>query len=197
MFRRRRFLLSCLVLSVAIATGLVVRHHQRYKHLAIHESGMMYRSAWLEPDAMSDVIEQYQIRTVVNLCNPGEMGEARWVGERDAVTNAGARLLEIPMPTTVDTTDPLIGEHIKILSDHNNYPMLVHCQHGVTRTSKFLTIYDVVFRDMTVKDSLAVQPLFGRDDHNVHVKAFVYAFEKQHKQLHPTASAENLKILRQ
>lgn len=196
MFRRRRFLVSCLVLSLAIGIGLVVRNHQRYKHLAIHEPGMMYRSGWLEPDAMSEVIEEYQIRSVVNVCNPGEMGEDRWVGERNAVTNAGARLIEIPMPTSVDTTDPLIGEHIKILADPNNYPMLIHCQHGVTRTSKFLMIYDVVFRNMTVKDSLAAQPLFGREDHNVHVKAFSKTFEKEYKQLHPTMSAEKLKILR-
>jgi hypothetical protein len=184
-------------MSVGIAIGLVLRDHHRFKHMVVHDQGMIYRSAWLQPDALTDVIEKYQIRTVVNLCNPGEMGESRWVNERKTVFNAGARLIELPMPTSVDTTEPILKEHLAILSDPDNYPMLVHCQHGVTRTSKFLSMYDIVFREMSAKESLAVQPLFGRADHNVHVKAFVQEFEKQHKRIPSSASAETLKILRQ
>ena len=199
MFRisRRWLVSSTIAISVGIAIGLVLRHHQRFKHLAVHEQGMIYRSAWLEPDALADVIEKYQIRAVVNLCDPGEMGENRWVDERKAVYNSGARLIELPMPLSVDLTEPILKEHLAILSDQDNYPMLIHCQHGVTRTSKLLSMYDIAFREMTAEESLAAQPLFGRSDHNVHVKAFVKVFEKQHDQIAPTASAERLKILRQ
>ena len=165
--------------------------------MTVHDQGMIYRSAWLEPDAFANLIEKYQIRAVVNLCNPGEMGESRWADERKAVFNAGARLIELPIPTTIDPTEPILKEHLTILSDPNNYPMLVHCQHGVTRTSKFLSMYDIVFREMSAEESLAVQPLFGRSDHNIHVKAFVREFEKHHKRITPTASAEKLKVLRQ
>ena len=51
--------------------------------------------------------------------------------------------------------------HLDIMADPDNYPMLVHCQHGVTRTSMFLTAYDVIYRHKTAEDSLAVQPTFG------------------------------------
>ena len=199
MFRisRRWLVWSSIAISLGIALGLVLRHHNRFKHFAIHDQGRVYRSAWLEPDAFADVIEKYQIRAVVNLCNPGEMGESRWVDERKAVFNAGARLIELPMPTSVSLTEPILKEHLAILSDPDNYPMLVHCQHGVTRTSKLLSMYDIVFREMTAEESLAAQPLFGRVDHNIHVKAFVKEFEREHKRRAPTASAEKLKILRQ
>ena len=198
MFRisRRWLVWSSIAISVGIAIGFVLRHHQRFKHMAVHDQGMIYRSAWLEPDAFAEVIEKYQIRTVVNLCNPGEMGESRWEGQRKAVFNAGARLIELPMPTSVSLTEPILKEHLAILSDRDNYPMLVHCQHGVTRTSKFLSMYDIVFREMSAEESLAAQPLFGRSDHNVHIKAFVKEFAKHHKRIVPTASAEKLKVLR-
>lgn len=168
----------------------------RYKHLAVHESGRVYRSAWLEPDAMKEVIERYQIRAVVNLCEPGEMGDDRIVGERQAVTSSGARLIELTMPTTIGPEDPAIPQHLAVLSDPNNYPMLVHCQHGVTRTAKLLTIYDIAFRGMTADQSLAAQPKFGREDHNIHVKAFVREFELQHARLYPDATAAKLDVLR-
>ena len=195
---RRTSLRRLLLISLAIAAmsgGWMYRQHQRYKHLTVHEPGMMYRSAWLEPDVMSDVIEKYQIRTVVNLCNPGEMGLQRWAEERAAVTNAGATLIELPMPTTIDADDSLIAVHVEHMSDPNHYPMLVPCQHGVTRTAKFLAIYDIVFREMTGPESLASQPLFGRDEHNVNVRAFVKNFEAAHAR-RPSNAVQRLKILR-
>lgn len=197
MFRKNRKWLFVLTLAIA-ATGafLLVRNHKRYKHLAVHQEGMVYRSAWLEPEVFDELIEKHQIRAVVNLCNPGEMGEERWQGERQAVKNAGARLIELPMPLTVDSSDPLVARHIEVMSDPNNYPMLVHCQHGVTRTAKFLAIYDMLFEGKTAAESLKAQPLFGREDHNVNVRAFVADFEKKHRQLYPTATAERLKALR-
>ena len=197
MFRHKNWLIALILLSLGGAGGYAYWHHQKYKHLAVHEAGMMYRSAWVEPDTFSELIERYQIRSVVNLCNPGEMGEARWEGQRKAVTNAGAKLMELPMPTTVNADDPLVAKHIELLNNPDNYPMLVHCQHGVTRTAKFIAIYDIIYRNKTAKQSLDAQPLFGRDQQNVHVTAFAKNFEKERKKLYPTASAEKLNVLKQ
>lgn len=188
----------CFALAVvaAVGVGYWLRHHSRYKHVAVHEPGMVYRSAWVEPDVMSELIEKWQIRSVVNLCAPGEMGEHRWAVERDTVRNSGAKLLELSMPNTVDITDPGIQPHLAALSNPDNYPMLVHCQHGVTRTSKFLAIYDMCFRGMSAERSLAAQPLFGRERHNVNVQAFCREFEKSHPALFPDATASRLDVLR-
>lgn len=199
MFRKKLTgIVLILGLMAAAVGGWSYWHHHRYKHVAIHEPGMMYRSAWVEPDVMAELIERWQIRSVVNLCEPGEMGEERWVKQRRAVRNAGARLLELPMPVLVDAVDaPQIAQHIEVLNDPNNYPMLVHCQHGVTRTAKFLAIYDIAFRGKTAEETFQTQPKWGRDDHNVHVKAFVRSFERAHKKLYPTATADRLDVLRQ
>lgn len=193
---RTKAILFGLAILTAVGAGYWFRSHQRYKHVAVHEPGMVYRSAWVEPDVMSELIEKWQIRSVVNLCAPGEMGEHRWAVQRETVRNAGARLLELSMPNTVDPTDPGIQPHLVALSDPNNYPMLVHCQHGVTRTSKFLAIYDICFRGKSAEDSLKAQPLFGRDQHNVNVQAFCREFEKNHPQLYPDATASRLDVLR-
>ncbi len=195
--RTLRWTIILLTLGAAAGGGYWYHHHQRYKHLATHEPGMVYRSAWVEPDVFSELIEKHQFRAVVNLCKPGEMGEERWEQQRKAVRNAGAKLIELSMPTTINADDPDLEEHIAVLSNPDNYPMLVHCQHGVTRTAKFLTIYDIAFRGQTAEQSLSAQPLFGRKDHNVNVRAFAKNFEQQHKLLYPFASADNIKVLRQ
>ena len=197
MSRRTALLsLSALLVCGAAAGGYAYRHHHTYKHVATHEAGMMYRSAWCEPEVMAELIERHQIRSVVNLCEPGEMGEARWEGERKAVTNSGARLLELNMPLTVDPADPALQTHMEALKNPDNYPMLVHCQHGVTRTAKFLAMYDIVMRGRTADESLGAQPLFGRDRQNVHVTAFARQFEQAHKELYPRVSAADLGVLK-
>lgn len=111
--------------AVAVTAGaLAYRRHHRYKHFAIHDPGMVYRSAWLEPEVVGELIERHQFRAVINLCKPGELGVQRWDEERAVVAGAGARLFEASMPGKVDPDDPNIAEHIKILSNPDNYPML-------------------------------------------------------------------------
>ncbi len=84
MFRKKIWAILIVVMFIGLIGSYAYYHHQRYKHLAVHEEGMMYRSAWVEPDVFSELIETYQFRTVVNLCKPGEMGEDRWEKQREA-----------------------------------------------------------------------------------------------------------------
>jgi hypothetical protein len=197
MFTRRRLsILGLCLLIAAVAGALTYRHHKRYKHLAIHDQGMVYRSAWLEPDVFREIIERHQIRTVLNLCEPNELGEQRCIDQRAAVRGSGARLIEMPMPAaTIDPADPAIGPFVELLGDPTNYPLLVHCQHGVTRTAKVLTMYDILYRGKTADESLAAMPLFGRDAYSVSVQAFAQNFEEQHKRLYPQ-TAGKLDVLR-
>jgi len=197
MFTRRRLsILGTLLLIAAVAGGLTYRHHKRYKHLAIHDPGMVYRSAWLEADVFREIIEKYQIRTVLNLCEPNELGEQRCIDQREAVRGSGARLVEMPMPAaTIDPADPAIGPFVELLGDPTNYPLLVHCQHGVTRTAKVLTMYDILYGGKSAEGSLSAMPLFGRDAYSVSVRAFARNFEEQHKRLYPQ-TAGKLDILR-
>jgi protein tyrosine phosphatase len=157
---------------------------------------MVYRSAWLAPDALSQIIETYQIRSVVNLCNPDEMTPQMWEGERQAVKSAGATLHAVPLPNSIEF-DPQVWEpHLEILSDPNNYPMLVHCQHGVTRTAMLLAAYDVIHRHQTAAQSLAAQPLFGHTKDNVHLQAFGKSLQKFADENRDKLAARPLEILR-
>lgn len=189
MFTRRRIWLWGLIfVAVATASGLAYRHHKRYKHLAVHDQHMVYRSAWLEPDAFREIIEEYQIRTVLNLCEPDELGSECSVGQRKAVHGSGARLIEMPMPAaTLDPADPEIAKFVNVLANPENYPLLVHCQHGVTRTAKVLAMYDIMFRGMTAEKSIAAMPLFGREVYPVSVRTFAKNFEGKYRKLYPQA----------
>ncbi len=180
MSRKRQLGIIALFLAVVAGTGGWIYYQQhRFKHFAVHDPGMVYRSAWLAPDALAQIIETYQIRSVVNLCNPKEeMTPQQWEGERRAVAGAGATLFAVPLPNSVQVDPKAWEAHLAIMANPDNYPMLVHCQHGVTRTSMFLTAFDVIYRHKTADESLAVQPMFGHDRENVHIHAFAKNFEQ-------------------
>jgi protein tyrosine phosphatase (PTP) superfamily phosphohydrolase (DUF442 family) len=196
MFTRRRIWLWSLALVIVAVAGWGYRNHKRYKHLAAHDPNMVYRSAWLDADVFREVIEEQQIRTVLNLCNQDELCELR-PDQRRAVNGSGARLIEIPMPaSTLDPADPEIEKFVAVLSNPENYPLLVHCQHGVTRTAKVLAMYDILFRGMTAEQSIAAMPRFGRDEYPVTVRAFAKNFEERHVQVYPLASHKLDMLLR-
>jgi protein tyrosine phosphatase len=199
MSRSRRIVLGGLALvavSAAAAGGWIYHQQHRFKHFAVHEPKMVYRSAWLAPDALSQIIETYQIRSVVNLCNPDEMTPEMWEGERRAVKSAGATLHAVPLPNSIEFDAQVWEPHLEILADPNNYPMLVHCQHGVTRTAMLLTAYDVIHRHKTAEESLAAQPLFGHTKDNVHLQAFGKSLQKFADENHDKLAAHPLEILR-
>ncbi|MBS0262515.1 MAG: dual specificity protein phosphatase family protein [Planctomycetes bacterium] len=197
MFTRKKLWKWGLVLALAAtASAWLYTHHKRYKHFAVHDPQMVYRSAWLEADVFRELIEDHQIRTVLNLCEPNELGADRCVAQRQAVRGSGARLIEMPMPAAkLDPADPEIAKFVEVLSNPENYPMLVHCQHGVTRTAKVLVMYDILYRHMTAEQSIAAMPLFRHNDYPVSVRAFARNFEEQYQQLYPQAAGK-LDILR-
>jgi protein tyrosine/serine phosphatase len=189
-----RIALIVIAACAAIGGGYAYRHAQRYKHLEVHDTERVYRSAWLEADAMAEVVQTHGLKTVVNLCNPGEMGEERWAAERAAVAAAGAKLVELPMPLEIQPNDPRVIPHVQLLQDPANYPLLVHCQHGVTRTAKFLLLYDVLVKGQEADASLGAMPLFGRNRQNVHVRAFSRNLQADREKLLKTAAADKATI---
>jgi protein tyrosine phosphatase (PTP) superfamily phosphohydrolase (DUF442 family) len=197
MFRRRQFWIMALFLVALVGTGGGIYYEQqRFRHFAVHDPGMVYRSAWLSPGALSQLIENYQIRSVVNLCNPDEMTPQMWESERKAVVGAGARLHTVPLSESIEITPQNWDAHFRILSDPNNYPMLVHCQHGVTRTGMFVTAYDVMMRHMNAEESVALQPTFGHGHANVHLRSFAKSLDKYAREHPEQLAADPLKVLR-
>lgn len=178
---RRRMLVLVAVVCGGVIGGFLYRQHHRYKHFAVHEPGKVYRSAWVDSDVFEELVPKYGIKTVVNLCYPGEMGN-RDAAQREAVARGGANLVELPFPpnNTWDSNYPSVAEMERILDDPANYPIWIHCQHGRERTVKALAMYDIRERHLTAKDSLQSMPLFGMP-HPWHVVVFAHNYETLHQ----------------
>ena len=61
------------------------------------------------------------------------------------MARTGDRWIELSMPFVSNVDDSVILRHVDVLGNADNFPLVVHCQHGVTRTAKFLSIYELSF----------------------------------------------------
>ena len=99
----------------------------------------LYRSAQPAPDS-AKAIEKLGIRTVLNLR----------INDKDKPLRANTNIsfLRYPLHTwDIDNRDVLAV--LKIITNPNNQPVLVHCTHGADRTGLMMASYRMVVQGWT------------------------------------------------
>ena len=145
-----------LVVILLIATGVgkyVYDMHINHNFETITE-GKVYKSGVIPPDEIEDYVEEYKIKSIIDLRFPGTGDEvnnpeipAELTAEKEAIAkikgvnyfNNGSD--QVPEPHNLDT-------FFKIMDDPKNYPVLIHCYHGVGRAEMYSAIYRIEYENM-------------------------------------------------
>jgi protein tyrosine phosphatase (PTP) superfamily phosphohydrolase (DUF442 family) len=92
------------------------------------------------------------IRTVVSL--------RRISSDRAAMAGNGLRYVHIHFaPWHAENED--VVTFLKVVSDPQNQPVLVHCQHGADRTGTMVAIYRAFAQDWALTEAMQELPRFG------------------------------------
>ena len=104
------------------------------------EPGALYRSAQLGESALTDVIDDYHIKSVINL--RGADPQASWYRSEIAVSRArGVVHYDLPMSAN-SLVDPSTMARISALLRSAPKPVLIHCQSGADRSGLVAAIYE-------------------------------------------------------
>ncbi len=150
----------------ALVAGCGVGELDDYAPLTLYdnfhaiERGTAYRSAQLDSTTMRLVLDEYDIKTVINL--RGENPERVWyVREREAVNEAGATLVDIAMSAhSLPPREKLLALYDTFQTAE--YPILMHCQAGADRSGAAAAIWRMVMRGDSREDAAwQLSPLFG------------------------------------
>ena len=109
-----------------------------YRFFTVTE-GQFYRSAAMPPEKLQEVVQKYQIRTVIDLRKPEEAVDA----ERAALAQAG--VTHFHLPTGQVPPNDVIEKYLAILDQPECRPVLVHCNHGEGRAVLFAAIYRIEY----------------------------------------------------
>lgn len=113
--------------------------------------GKVYKSGVIPPDEVESYIKKYNIKSVVDLRFPGTEDlvnnpeiPKELTAERDAIAkikgvtyfNNGSD--QVPNQKNLDV-------FFKIMDDKINYPVLIHCYHGVGRAEMYSALYRIEY----------------------------------------------------
>ena len=164
--------LGRLVVAVLAVVVLVVVYQNLIhpnlfpKRFGVVVPGQVYRSGKLTPAALTKVVREHDIRTVVDL--------GAWVGDEPERVRARHREAATAEALGVDlhvfqlvgdaTGDPQqYVDALRIVTDPANQPVLVHCGAGTERTGCLVALYRMHTEGMSLDDAFAEADRAGHD----------------------------------
>ncbi len=116
--------------------------------------GKVYKSGVIPPYEIADYVKEYHIKSIIDLRFPGTGDDvnnpeipAELTAEKVAVEkidgvnyfNNGSD--QVPKQKNLDM-------FFKIMDNPDNYPVLIHCYHGVGRAEMYSAIYRIEYENM-------------------------------------------------
>jgi len=133
-------LIICLLLVVLVFGALAIQSLvNRFVHCNFCQAvgAGMYRSGRMPAEKLAEIIEQNEIKTVVNLEG---MDEKPWyAAEREAVAASGAKLIDLGF-TAQKYPSPAQLKKLLDMVEQIKPPFLVHCHGGSDRTGLFFVL---------------------------------------------------------
>ncbi|MBG6112062.1 putative protein tyrosine phosphatase [Flavobacterium sp. CG_9.10] len=117
--------------------------------------GKVYKSGVIPPEELESYVTKYHIKSIVDLRFPGTTDlknnpeiPAELTAEKEAVAkikgvnyfNNGSD--QVPKQENLDT-------FFKIMDNKENYPVLIHCYHGIGRAEMYSALYRIEYENFT------------------------------------------------
>ncbi len=142
---RSRIVLWIAAAAIAVVAGVgvwkrAVRPNLFPKNFGVVEAGQIYRSGELSPEAMRRVVSEHGIRTVVDL---GAHKDDPVSDRREQRTCDALGVTRYAMRLEGDSTgNPnYYVQALRLMSDPEKRPVLVHCNAGAERTGCAVILY--------------------------------------------------------
>lgn len=122
------------------------------QNFAVVEPGRLYRSAQLTTPELEETIKKYGIKTVISLRGwPGKT--AYYDAEAETLARLKTQFLALDLE---DKFYPPEKEIKRLFStfEQGQYPMLIHCRVGADRTGMVAALYEQVYMNKSVEESL-------------------------------------------
>lgn len=148
-----------ILILALIAVGKYVYDVNINHNFETISEGKVYKSGVIPPDEIEDYVKKHNIKSIVDLRFPGTGDDVNnpevpkeLTAEREAVAkipglkyfNNGSD--QVPKQENLDT-------FFKIMDDESNYPVLIHCYHGVGRAEMYSALYRIEYENWSNEDA--------------------------------------------
>jgi len=143
-----------LIAIILIGVGKYVYDMNINHNFETITEGKVYKSGVIPPNEIADYVKKYKIKSIIDLRFPGTGDDvnnpevpAELTVEKEAVAkikgvnyfNNGSD--QVPAQKNLDM-------FFSIMDNKDNYPVLIHCYHGVGRAEMYSAIYRIEYENM-------------------------------------------------
>ncbi len=141
--RRALIAVACTIGLPGLCVGAWVLALQITGNIHVVEPGVFYRSAQLNGEQLSEILNTYHIRSVINLRGANE--SAAWYENELMVTaKHNAKHFDVRMGATSEPGPKLIAKLLNVLKTAPR-PVLVHCYSGADRSGFAAALFERFF----------------------------------------------------
>ncbi|GGG52939.1 protein phosphatase [Epilithonimonas arachidiradicis] len=120
--------------------------------------GKVYNSGVVPPGELKDFLKNHGIKSVIDLRDGEEQTELnpetkKQVGAEENAIDKISNVNYFNLPTDQIPQDSTVQKFLKIMDDPKNYPVLIHCHHGVGRSRLFSSIYRIEYENFSNEDA--------------------------------------------
>lgn len=154
------------VKTIALAVGIItlviaalVYYQKSVRHnLVTISEGKVYNSGVVPPSELKDFLKDHGIKSVIDLRDGEEQTELnpetkKQVGAEENAIDKISNVNYFNLPTDQIPQDSTVQKFLKIMDDPKNYPVLIHCHHGVGRSRLFSSIYRIEYENYSNEDA--------------------------------------------
>lgn len=148
---------SILGLAIVVAALVFYQKKIRYNLVTITEN-KVYNSGAIPPNELKGFVDEHKIKTIVDLrdgliqteLNPESKDQVN--AEKVAADKiSGVHYYNLPVDQV--PPDSMVQKFLTIMDNPANYPVLIHCHHGVGRSRLFSSIYRIEYENFTNDDA--------------------------------------------
>lgn len=158
MTTKKKILIGALLIAVAAGAYKIYDVYFNYRFLEISE-GKFYKSGTIPPDKIKDYVEKYHIKSIVDFRGPVTQDKINnpesWteINEEKAATAKIPGLNYYNIPSDQVPTEETLNKYYKVIDDPKNYPILVHCYHGIGRAQVYSAVYRIEKENYSNEDA--------------------------------------------
>lgn len=155
MNRNKKIILLSIVAIVLFIVGKYVYDMHINHNFETISDGKVYKSGVIPPDEIAEYVGKYHIKSIVDLRFPGTqdlVNNPEIPAELTAEKNAVAKIPGVNYFNNGSDQVPKqenLDSFYKIMDNPANYPVLIHCYHGVGRAEMYSALYRIEYENFT------------------------------------------------
>lgn len=149
----KRIIIIVVVIGAIIAGKFAYDKYVNHNFQTIAEN-KVYKSGVIPPDEIADFVKEHNIKSIVDLRFPGTGDDVNNPEVPEELTAERVAVSKIEGVNYFNNgSDQVPQQHnldmfFEIMDNPDNYPVLLHCYHGVGRAEMYSALYRIEYENM-------------------------------------------------